>query len=58
LKLTSLDTKSLVIELLSLKDLNAETLKDAQRKFSKKNNLNTLPSKSQILQTYFEMVKD
>jgi histone acetyltransferase (RNA polymerase elongator complex component) len=58
LKLTSLDTKSLVIELLSLKDLNAETLKDAQRNFSKKNNLNTLPSKSQILQTYFEMVKD
>ena len=58
MKLTSLDTKSLVIELLSLKDLNAETLKDAQRNFSKKNNLNTLPSKSQILQTYFEMVKD
>lgn len=58
MKLTSLDTKSLVIELLSLKDLNAETLKDAQRNFSKKNNLNTLPSKSQILQTYFKMVKD
>ncbi|MBR4567517.1 hypothetical protein IKO18_03655 [bacterium] len=49
--------EELVIQLLNNKNLDAEKLKDAQRFFAKKNNLDTLPSKSQILQTYFELVK-
>ena len=39
-------------------NLSPETLKDAQRTFSKTHNLNTLPSKSEILQTYFKLLKD
>ena len=49
--------EELVIQLLNNKNLDAEKLKDAQRFFAKKNNLDTLPSKSQILRTYFELVK-
>ena len=46
---------SLVLELLKIKNLTPESLKDAQRSFSKKNGLVTLPSKSEILQAYFQI---
>lgn len=49
--------EDLVYYLLSIKELNAEHFRDAQRSFAKKNNLDTLPSKSQILQVYFDLVK-
>lgn len=49
---------SLVLELLAMANLNADALKDAQRAFAKQHNLNTLPSKSQILEAYFELVKE
>lgn len=41
-----------------LPDITAEDLKDLQRSFAKKNNMKNLPSKSQILQTYFSAVKN
>lgn len=50
--------EDLVYYLLSIKELNAEHFRDAQRSFAKKNNLDTLPSKSQILQVYFNLVKE
>ena len=50
--------EDLVYYLLSIKELNAEHFIDAQRSFAKKNNLDTLPSKSQILQVYFDLVKE
>ena len=50
--------QDLVYYLLNIKDLNAEHFRDAQRSFAKKNNLDTLPSKSQILQVYFDLVKE
>lgn len=50
--------EDLVYFLLSIKELNAEYFRDAQRSFAKKNNLDTLPSKSQILQVYFNLVKE
>ena len=50
--------KNLVLSLLKDKNLTPEALKDAQRNFSKTHNLNTLPSKSEILQTYFQLLKD
>lgn len=48
---------ALVLQLLKEKNLTSESLKDAQRAFAKANNLDTLPSKSQILQAYFELLK-
>ena len=48
---------SLVLELLKIKNLTPESLKDAQRSFSKKNGLATLPSKSEILQAYFQLLQ-
>ena len=48
---------SLVLELLKIKNLTPESLKDAQRSFSKKNGLVTLPSKSEILQAYFQLLQ-
>ena len=48
---------SLVLELLKIKNLTPESLKDAQRYFSKKNGLVTLPSKSEILQAYFQLLQ-
>lgn len=48
--------ESLVKELLAYQKLEIEQLKDAQRAFAKQYGLNTLPSKSQILQTYFSLV--
>jgi len=50
--------QDLVYYLLNIKDLNAEHLRDAQRSFAKKNGLATLPSKSQILQVYFDLLKE
>ena len=50
--------EELVVSLLKDKNLSPETLKDAQRAFSKTHNLDTLPSKSEILQTYFKLLKD
>ena len=50
--------QDLVYYLLNIKDLNAEHLRDAQRSFAKKNGLDTLPSKSQILQVYFDLLKE
>lgn len=49
---------SLVLELLKIKNPTSESLKDAQRDFSKKNGLASLPSKSQILQAYFQLVEE
>ena len=49
--------EELVISLLKDKNLTPETLKDAQRTFSKTHNLNTLPSKSEILEVYFKLLK-
>ena len=50
--------EELVVSLLENKNLTPEALKDAQRTFSKTHNLNTLPSKSEILQTYFKLLKE
>ena len=50
--------QDLVYYLLNINDLNAEHLRDAQRSFAKKNGLDTLPSKSQILQVYFDLLKE
>jgi histone acetyltransferase (RNA polymerase elongator complex component) len=49
--------KNLVLSLLKDKNLTPEALKDAQRSFSKTHNLNTLPSKSEILEVYFKLLK-
>jgi histone acetyltransferase (RNA polymerase elongator complex component) len=49
--------EELVLSLLKDKNLSPETLKDAQRNFSKTHNLNTLPSKSEILEVYFKLLK-
>ena len=48
---------ALVLNLLQEKNLTSESLKDAQRAFAKSHNLNTLPSKSQILQAYFQLLE-
>lgn len=48
---------ALVLTLLQEKNLTSESLKDAQRAFAKSRNLNTLPSKSQILQAYFQLLE-
>ncbi len=48
---------ALVLTLLQEKNLTSESLKDAQRAFAKSHNLSTLPSKSQILQTYFQFLE-
>jgi histone acetyltransferase (RNA polymerase elongator complex component) len=50
--------EELVLSLLNDDNLTSEALKDAQRNFSKTHNLNTLPSKSEILQSYFQLLKD
>ena len=49
--------EELVLSLLKNKNLTSEALKDAQRSFSKTHNLNTLPSKSEILEVYFKLLK-
>ena len=48
---------ALVLNLLQEKNLTSESLKDAQRAFAKSHNLSTLPSKSQILQVYFQLLE-
>ena len=48
---------ALVLNLLQEKNLISESLKDAQRAFAKSHNLSTLPSKSQILQAYFQLLE-
>ncbi len=48
---------ALVLNLLQEKNLTSESLKDAQRAFAKSRNLSTLPSKSQILQAYFQLLE-
>ena len=48
---------ALVLTLLQEKNLTSESLKDAQRAFAKSRNLSTLPSKSQILQAYFQLLE-
>ena len=48
---------ALVLTLLQEKNLTSESLKDAQRAFAKSHNLSTLPSKSQILQAYFQLLE-
>ncbi|RKW20330.1 tRNA uridine(34) 5-carboxymethylaminomethyl modification radical SAM/GNAT enzyme Elp3, partial [Candidatus Gracilibacteria bacterium] len=48
---------ALVLSLLKEKNLTSESLKDAQRAFAKSRNLSTLPSKSQILQAYFQLLE-
>ncbi len=49
--------ESLVLTLLNDKNLTSESLKDAQWSFSKAHQLATLPSKSQILQAYFQLLE-
>lgn len=49
--------ESLVLSLLKQKNLTSESLKEAQRAFSKVHQLTTLPSKSQILQAYFQLLE-
>ncbi len=48
---------ALVLTLLQEKNLTSESLKDAQRAFAKSHNLSTFPSKSQILQAYFQLLE-
>ena len=48
---------ALVLTLLKEKNLTSDSLKDAQRAFAKSHNLSTLPSKSQILQAYFQLLE-
>ena len=48
---------ALVLTLLQEKNLTSESLKDTQRAFAKSHNLSTLPSKSQILQAYFQLLE-
>lgn len=52
-----MDCKSLVFSLLAQKKLTPELLKEEQRIFAKEKNLNTLPSKSQILNAYFALLE-
>ena len=40
-----------------LPNLSPDELKDLQRAFAKQHNMNTLPSKSQLLQTYFSLLE-
>ena len=52
------DFSPLVFQILEqLPSLDADGLKELQRDFAKRNKMQTLPSKSQILSTYFELVK-
>lgn len=53
-----MDYQSLVLDFLEQGDFNAEKLKDYQRAFAKQNGMQTLPSKSQILQAYFQLVEE
>jgi histone acetyltransferase (RNA polymerase elongator complex component) len=47
----------LIYQMLSdLPNLDAEQLKNLQRAFAKEHQMTTLPSKSQLLQTYFSLV--
>lgn len=48
----------LVFSLIGQKNLTLEMLKDAQRAFAKEYGLDTLPSKSQILQAYFSLLEE
>ena len=48
----------LVLSLLSKEALTPELLKEEQRAFAKEKKLSTLPSKSQILQSYFQLVAE
>jgi len=43
--------------LAKLPNCSPEDLKDLQRAFAKEHNMKSLPSKSQILQTYFSLLK-
>ena len=52
------DFSPLVFQILEqLPSLDADGIKELQRDFAKRNKMQTLPSKSQILSTYFELVK-
>ena len=53
-----MEYQSLVLNFLEQGDFNAEKLKDYQRAFAKQNGMQTLPSKSQILQAYFQIVEE
>ena len=53
-----MEYQSLVLDFLEQGDFNAEKLKDYQRAFAKQNGMQTLPSKSQILQAYFQLVEE
>ena len=53
-----MEYQSLVLNFLEQGDFNAEKLKDYQRAFAKQNGMQTLPSKSQILQAYFQLVEE
>ena len=49
---------SLIRQIISeLPTIDSERLKDLQRAFAKQHKMKTLPSKSQILQTYFSLLK-
>ncbi|GHW02900.1 hypothetical protein AGMMS50249_6860 [candidate division SR1 bacterium] len=51
--------ESLVLEIIDkLPHITAKEIKDLQRDFAKKNKMQTLPSKSDILQAYFALLKD
>ena len=39
-------------------NITADEIKDMQRSFAKENKMKDLPSKSQILQSYFSAVKE
>lgn len=48
----------LIYQILSeLPSVTPERLKDLQRTFAKEHKMKTLPSKSQILQTYFSLLE-
>ena len=53
-----MEYQSLVLDFLEQGDFNAEKLKEYQRAFAKQNGMQTLPSKSQILQAYFQLVEE
>ena len=53
-----MEYQRLVLDFLEQGDFNAEKLKDYQRAFAKQNGMQTLPSKSQILQAYFQLVEE
>jgi hypothetical protein len=53
-----MDFSFLVHQILSeLPNLTPDRLKDMQRTFAKEHNMQTLPSKSQILQSYFHLME-